>query len=140
MQASEPPHDVYNTARPSRLLLQRAGDKWTVLLLGFLREQPRRFNELRRRVGGISQKMLSQTLKSLERDGLVRREVVATVPLAVAYSITPLGTTLANALEPLRQWAESHLSEVQAAQRLYDSALDARTVAAPLPGGIQIAD
>jgi DNA-binding HxlR family transcriptional regulator len=79
-----------------------------------------RFNALRRRIDGISQKMLSQTLKSLERDGLVKRRAIATVPVTVEYSITPLGVTLAKAVDPLRSWAETHLKEVQAAQRRYD--------------------
>jgi len=118
--------NVYSADCPTRLILDRVGDKWAVLLLGLLTEAPCRFNELRRRVGGISQKMLSQTLKSLERDGLVRRDVIPTVPVTVEYSITQLGTTLADAVEPLRQWAESHLTEVQAAQQRYDSALVAR--------------
>ena len=75
-----------------------------------------RFNQLRRSIEGISQKMLSQVLKSLERDGLIRRRAIATVPVTVEYSITPLGTTLAAAVDPLRDWAESHLKEVLASQ------------------------
>ena len=106
---------------PTRLILDRVGDKWAVLLLGLLLEEPMRFNALRRRIAGISQKMLSQTLKSLERDGLVRRRAIATVPVTVEYSITPLGVTLANAVDPLRHWAETHLKEVQASQRRYDA-------------------
>ena len=114
--------DVYDPNCPTRVILDRVGDKWAVLLLGLLVDGPRRFNELRRMIGGISQKMLSQTLKSLERDGLVRRRAIATVPVTVEYSITPLGTTLAHAVGPLRQWAENNLKDVQAAQRRYDSA------------------
>ncbi len=106
---------------PTRLILDRVGDKWAVLLLGLLLEEPLRFNALRRRIAGISQKMLSQTLKSLERDGLVRRRAIATVPVTVEYSITPLGVTLANAVDPLRRWAEQNLREVFAAQRRYDA-------------------
>jgi DNA-binding HxlR family transcriptional regulator len=115
--------DVYDPNCPTRVILDRVGDKWAVLLLGLLADGPRRFNELRRMIGGISQKMLSQTLKSLERDGLVRRRAIATVPVTVEYSITPLGTTLAHAVGPLRQWAENNLKDVQAAQRRYDSAI-----------------
>ncbi|WP_315831497.1 helix-turn-helix domain-containing protein [Bradyrhizobium prioriisuperbiae] len=114
--------NVYAAECPTRVILDRVGDKWAVLLLLLLMEGPRRFNELRRAVGGISQKMLSQTLKSLERDGLVRRRAIATVPVTVEYSITPLGLTLAQAVDPLRQWAENNLKDVQAAQRRYDSA------------------
>lgn len=115
--------NVYAAECPTRQILDRVGDKWAVLLLGLLMEGPRRFNELRRAIGGISQKMLSQTLKSLERDGLVRRRAIATVPVTVEYSVTPLGATLANAVDPLRHWAENNLKEVQAAQRRYDSQL-----------------
>ncbi|MBR1219752.1 helix-turn-helix transcriptional regulator [Bradyrhizobium sp. U87765 SZCCT0131] len=115
--------NVYAAECPTRQILDRVGDKWAVLLLGLLIEGPRRFNELRRAVGGISQKMLSQTLKSLERDGLVRRRAIATVPVTVEYSVTPLGATLADAVDPLRHWAENNLKDVQAAQRRYDSQL-----------------
>jgi DNA-binding HxlR family transcriptional regulator len=114
------PGNPYNAKCPTRLILDRVGDKWAVLLLGLLRKEPMRFNALRRHIDGISQKMLSQTLKSLERDGLVRRHAIATVPVTVEYSITPLGVTLAKAVDPLRHWAETHLKEVQAAQRRYD--------------------
>ena len=86
-----------------------------------LRDQPLRFNQLRRAIEGISQKMLSQVLKSLERDGLVKRRAIATVPVTVEYSMTPLGLTLAAAVDPLRDWAEHHLKEVLAAQRRYDA-------------------
>jgi DNA-binding HxlR family transcriptional regulator len=116
------PGDVYSADCPTRLILDRVGDKWAVLLLLLLRSKPWRFNELRRMIDGISQKMLSQTLKSLERDGLVRRRAFATVPVTVEYSITPLGATLADAVDPLRQWAETNLKDVLAAQRRYDSA------------------
>ncbi|MGO4714956.1 winged helix-turn-helix transcriptional regulator [Bradyrhizobium sp. 2TAF24] len=115
--------NVYAAACPTRQILDRVGDKWAVLLLGLLMEGPRRFNELRRAIGGISQKMLSQTLKSLERDGLVHRRAIATVPVTVEYTVTPLGATLADAVDPLRHWAENNLQEVQAAQRRYDSQL-----------------
>jgi len=86
------------------------------------RDEPMRFNALRRTIEGISQKMLSQVLKSLERDGLIRRRAIATVPVTVEYSITPLGATLAGAVDPLREWAEMNLKEVLNAQRRYDAA------------------
>jgi DNA-binding HxlR family transcriptional regulator len=113
--------NVYSADCPTRLILNRVGDKWAVLILLLLREQPTRFNQLRRTIEGISQKMLSQVLKSLERDGLIRRRAIATVPVTVEYSITPLGATLAAAVDPLRDWAESHLKEVLVAQRRYDA-------------------
>jgi DNA-binding HxlR family transcriptional regulator len=113
--------NVYAADCPTRQILDRVGDKWAVLLLLLLREQPMRFNQLRRTIEGISQKMLSQVLKSLERDGLIRRRAIATVPVTVEYSITPLGATLAAAVDPLRDWAEHHLKEVLVAQRRYDA-------------------
>jgi len=112
--------NVYAADCPTRQILDRVGDKWAVLILILLRNEPQRFNQLRRLIEGISQKMLSQVLKSLERDGLVRRRAIATVPVTVEYSITPLGLTLAAAVDPLRDWAENHLKDVMAAQRRYD--------------------
>jgi DNA-binding HxlR family transcriptional regulator len=111
----------YNANCPTRLILDRIGDKWAVLVLGLLSDEPQRFNQLRRRIEGLSQKMLSQTLKSLERDGLVKRRAFATVPVTVEYSITPLGRTLGSPLEGLVAWAESHVTDVLAAQRRYDA-------------------
>ena len=111
----------YSADCPTRQILDRVGDKWAVLILLLLRGEPMRFNQLRRAIEGISQKMLSQVLKSLERDGLVKRRAIATVPVTVEYSITPLGKTLAAAVDPLRDWAETNLKEVLAAQRRYDA-------------------
>src|ERR1700742_5328545 len=85
------PPNPYAADCPTRMALDRIADKWTVLVLGLLEERPLRFNQLRRTIEGLSQKMLSQTLKSLERDGLVSRKAIATVPVTVEYSITPLG-------------------------------------------------
>jgi DNA-binding HxlR family transcriptional regulator len=113
--------NAYAADCPTRQILDRIGDKWAVLILLLLRDEPLRFNQLRRAIDGISQKMLSQVLKSLERDGLVRRRAIATVPVTVEYSITPLGLTLAAAVDYLRDWAEQHLKDVLAAQRRYDT-------------------
>ncbi|WP_315707147.1 MULTISPECIES: helix-turn-helix domain-containing protein [unclassified Bradyrhizobium] len=113
--------DAYSADCPTRKILDRVGDKWAVLILLLLRDEPLRFNQLRRAIEGISQKMLSQVLKSLERDGLVRRRAIATVPVTVEYSMTPLGLTLAAAVDPLRDWAENNLKDVLAAQRRYDA-------------------
>ena len=113
--------NAYSADCPTRQILDRVGDKWAVLILLLLMEQPVRFNQLRRSIEGISQKMLSQVLKSLERDGLIKRRAIATVPVTVEYSITPLGATLANAVDPLRDWAESNLKDVLNAQRRYDA-------------------
>ena len=112
--------DPYDRNCPTRLLLDRIGDKWTVLVLGLVREKPRRFNALRRDIEGLTQKMLSQTLKALERDGLVTRTVLPTAPVSVEYAITPLGWTLAVTLEGLQRWARVHIAEVVAARARYD--------------------
>ncbi|EKE68444.1 MULTISPECIES: winged helix-turn-helix transcriptional regulator [Oceanibaculum] len=116
------PPNTYSSDCPTRLLLDRIANKWTVLVLSLLTVQTFRFNELRRQIEGISQKMLSQTLRSLERDGLINRKVIATVPVTVEYSITPLGRTLSVTVDSLRLWAEEHFSDVLASQRRYDSA------------------
>jgi len=113
--------NAYSAECPTRQILDRVGDKWAVLILLLLRDQGMRFNQLRRAIEGISQKMLSQVLKSLERDGLIRRQVTPTVPVTVEYSLVPLGATLAEAVDPLRDWAEKNLKEVLAAQRRYDA-------------------
>lgn len=117
-----PAPDPYNRKCGTRVVLDRVGDKWAVLILILLNEREHRFNELRRRIDGISQKMLAQTLRSLERDGLIARRVEATVPVTVAYSTTRLGATLYAAVDSLRAWAETYLKDVEAAQRRYDRA------------------
>ena len=118
----EPCPNVLDANCPTRRVLDRIADKWSVLVLILLLAEKRRFNALRREIGGISQKMLSQTLKDLERDGLVTRTAFATVPVTVEYAITPLGATLAQAVDGLRVWAETHIAAVEAAQTRYDSA------------------
>jgi DNA-binding HxlR family transcriptional regulator len=117
--------DVYNPACPTRRVLSRIADKWTVLIIGSLATGTRRFGELRREVG-VSQKVLSQTLRALERDGLVARRVFASVPPKVEYSLTPLARTLIDIVDTVRVWAESHIETVLAAQRAYDEQATAR--------------
>ncbi|MDP4006587.1 helix-turn-helix domain-containing protein [Methylobacterium sp. NEAU K] len=117
-----PAWNPYASACPTRLVLDRVGDKWAVLLLGVLAKGPMRFNRLRREIEGLSQKVLSQTLKSLERDGLISRKAIPTVPVTVEYSITPLGQTLTATVDALRIWAETHIEEVLVAQKQYDEA------------------
>ena len=117
-----PNPDAYAATCPTRLVLDRVADKWAVLILGLLGDGPVRFNAIRRRIEGISQKVLSQTLKSLERDGLVSRRAIATVPVTVEYSITPLGRTLSATVDNLRIWAETHMEQVVQSQQQYDAA------------------
>lgn len=115
--------NAYRAACQSRIVLDRVADKWTVLLLGILVKGPMRFNQLRREIEGLSQKVLSQTLKNLERDGLVTRQAFATVPVTVEYRITPLGETLATKVHALLEWAEKNAEQVAEAQGRYDEAL-----------------
>lgn len=113
--------EVYQGNCPTREILNRIADKWTTLLIGLLAQtESRRFNELRRAIGGISQKMLTQTLRDMERDGLVHRRIYAEIPPRVEYSLTPLGKTLCEPLDALRKWAQDHLREVRAAQDAFD--------------------
>lgn len=112
--------DLFNPACPTRMVLDRIADKWTVMLLVLLSDQPMRFSALRRATG-ISQKVLAQTLRRLERDGFASRSAFPTVPVTVEYAITPLGRDLARTLETLRDWSEAHIGAVLAAQRRYDA-------------------
>lgn len=108
--------DTLNPLCPARLVLDRIGDKWAMLIVTRLAEGPQRFSALRRQIGGISQKMLSQTLKNLERDGLITRTATATVPVTVEYAVTPLGWGLAGIVGQLTSWAEDNLTPILAAR------------------------
>ncbi len=123
------PPDPYAAGCPTRLLLDRIGDKWMVLTLSLIRDKPRRFNTLRRDIEGVTQKMLSQTLKQMERDGLITRTVLPTMPVSVEYAITPLGQTLAAVLDGLQLWARDHIADVLAARQLYDGSAGLRAPA-----------
>src|SRR5882724_1298491 len=101
-------------------ILAVVGDKWTVLIVVLLGDGPKRFNEIKRMVGGISQRMLTFTLRGLERDGLVTRTVYSTVPPRVDYELTKLGSTLWEAVEPLSSWARAHLSEILTSRKQFD--------------------
>jgi DNA-binding HxlR family transcriptional regulator len=113
---------VYSGPCPARAL-DRIANKWTTMIIGTLAvaEAPVRFGELRLAVKGISQKMLTQTLRDLERDGLVVRRVYPTIPPRVEYSLTKLGKTLEGPLCALSRWSEQHMKEVEAAQRAFDA-------------------
>ena len=112
--------NVYAGTCPTRHVLDLIGDKWAALIVGLLEEKPQRFAALHRQIGGISQKMLTQTLRRLERDGLVQRTVYAEVPPRVEYALTRLGQTLCAPLAALRMWAEANIADVQGAQQRYD--------------------
>jgi len=113
---ARPPYNVYSARCPTRQALDRIADKWTALIVGLLAERTHRFGELRRGVEGISHKVLTQTLRSLERDGLVHRQPIPTVPPTVEYSLTTLGRTLAEPLAAIRAWAERHIDEIEASR------------------------
>jgi DNA-binding HxlR family transcriptional regulator len=117
-----PAWNPYLTTCPTRQVLDCIADKWTVLVMGLLLGGTRRFGELRRDIQGVSQKMLTQTLRSLERDGIVRREVYATVPPKVEYSLTTLGESLAATLDELRLWAERNIEDVLRHRVTFDAA------------------
>ncbi|HWS66216.1 MAG TPA: helix-turn-helix domain-containing protein [Steroidobacteraceae bacterium] len=101
-------------------ILALVGDKWTVLIVVLLGDGPKRFNEIKRMVGGISQRMLTFTLRGLERDGLVTRTVFPTTPQRVDYELTRLGGTLWKAVEPLGSWARAHVREILASREQFD--------------------
>ena len=113
--------DAYDPNCPTRVVLDQIADKWAVLVLGALDDGPVRFNALKRRLAGISQKMLGQTLRDLERNGLVSRRVFATVPVTVEYSLTALGERLTERVNDLRVWAEKHIGQIVAAQSAFDA-------------------
>jgi DNA-binding HxlR family transcriptional regulator len=104
--------NAYAAACPTRQLLDRISDKWVVLVLGLLTGGPKRFSQLKREIEGISQKMLSQTLRALEADGLLVRRAFATVPVTVEYELTPLGKSLNEALTPIRTWANGNMGRI----------------------------
>src|SRR5215204_699297 len=133
-------YDAFLANCPSRQLLDRISDKWVALILAALGsdgphpgeihcdDKPRsmRYSELSRRLAGVSQKMLTQTLRSLERDGLISRTVTPTVPITVTYEITDLGQSLQQVMLSLKGWAEAHMGAVLAHREEFDAGVDAR--------------
>lgn len=111
--------DPYEPNCPSRRLLDRIGDRWTVLVVVALDAGPRRFGALAGRVGGISQKMLTQTLRSLERDGFVTRTAYPEIPPRVEYELTPLGRSVLGPLRALEEWAVANMPAVAEHQQAY---------------------
>jgi len=108
----------------ARSFFDQVANKWSVMILALLNEKPTRFNEIRRRLEGITHKALTQALRRLERNGLVARVVLATSPVAVEYSITDLGRTLQVPLGAAYEWAINHLQEIERAQEAYDARSD----------------
>ncbi len=112
--------DIFQANCLSRRVLELIADQWTPLVIYALEEGTMRFGQLLKRINGISKKMLTQTLRAMERNGLVQRVVYPVVPPVVEYSLTPLGQTLIEPINALRNWAYGHLEEVAHAQTVYD--------------------
>lgn len=118
MAKSRATYSVLSPGCPSRVVLDRIADKWTALIIQTLARGTLRYSALKRAIGDISQKMLTQTLRSLERDGLVRRKVHPVASPKVEYTLTPLGRTLIVPLQGLCLWTEKHLAEMEAHRQL----------------------
>lgn len=116
---TNPPWNVFDSHCPTRQVLDLIADKWTVLIIRRLLGGTLRFAQLRRSVDGISQKVLTNMLRSLERDGIVTRRIFASVPPKVEYSLTALGRSLCNLVEGICGWAEANIEQVQAAREVY---------------------
>ncbi len=113
--------DLNSADCPARQVLDRIADRWTILILLALADGPKRFTELSRTIEGVSQKMLTQNLRGLERDGLVTRTVHAVVPPRVDYELTDLGRTLHGPITAIQQWALNHMGDVLAARQAHDT-------------------
>jgi DNA-binding HxlR family transcriptional regulator len=112
------PLNVFSPVCAARQVINRVADKWTILVFLALKDGSMRFNELRRLLENVSQKMLTQTLRHLEADGFVSRRVVPTVPVTVSYTLTPLGESLLEVVDQLRTWAYKHIPEIERARQI----------------------
>lgn len=115
-----PPHNLLKADCRSREVLDLIGDKWTIMIIRTLACDKKRFNELQRQIEGISQKVLTQSLRHMERDGLVHREIFPVVPPKVEYSLTELGKSVVDILTAVGTWAEQHIEKVDTARAKYD--------------------
>jgi DNA-binding HxlR family transcriptional regulator len=115
------PHHLEGDCRSVASVLARIGDKWSVLVIMLLADGPRRFNELKRTIGSISQRMLTLTLRGLQRDGLVKRTMFSTIPPRVDYELTELGRGLTKPVMALGQWAQAHIPEIESARAKFDA-------------------
>ena len=116
----ERPDPDHADCRNVASILARVGDKWSVFVIMMLSDGPKRFNELKRMINGISQRMLTLTLRGLERDGLVTRTIFPTIPPRVDYELTDLGRGLQQPVKALGQWAMDHLMQIEAARKQFD--------------------
>lgn len=117
-------YDAFLRTCPTNELLGRLSDKWVSLVVAALLDGPLRYGELSRTIAGVSPKMLTQTLRTLERDGLLSRTVTPSVPVRVDYELTPLGVDLGGLLTAVKAWAETHIEEVRAARERHDATAD----------------
>ena len=113
-------YNAYVAECPSRQVLDAISDKWVTLVLSALADGPLRYSDLSRRIAGVSQKMLTQTLRRLERDGLLTRTITPAVPVRVDYQLTPLGQTILPVVAAIKRWSESHIREIHTARDAYD--------------------
>jgi DNA-binding HxlR family transcriptional regulator len=118
--------NIYDPECPTRAVLDRVGDKWTVLVVLVLRDGPRRFNQVRDQIGGVAPKVLTETLRRLERDGIVTRTAFPEIPPRVEYALTPLGRSLEQPIRAISDWAEENMPTVTRARESYDRATAAR--------------
>lgn len=118
--------DGHESCRALGQILDRIGDKWTVMVVGVLSQGPMRFNAIMRDIGGVSHRMLTLTLRALERDGMVTRTPYATIPPRVEYELTPLGMALTEPLKVLSLWAIAHRPAIEGARKAYDKARDSQ--------------
>ncbi|MFE1591424.1 winged helix-turn-helix transcriptional regulator [Nocardia sp. NPDC058705] len=116
---SSDPGIVFRSDCPSRPILDQIADKWSMMVMAIL-DEPRRFNEIKRRLDGVTQRVLTQTLRRLERNGMIVRRVLATSPVGVEYSRTPLGESLREPFDRLYAWTVANADEIQARQMDYD--------------------
>lgn len=130
MDTKDLPANILDPNCPSRVIFQRIGDKWASLVIQVLGDGPVRFSELRKMVL-VTPKVLTQTLRALERDGLITRTVYAQVPPRVDYQLTPMGESLLQPLSLLREWAESHVPTIMEAREAYDDAQDQALLGSP---------
>ncbi len=121
VQAGGSAGDLFDPDCPTRLVLDRIGDKWTALVVLLLSDGPMRFSELRGHIGRVAPKVLTQTLRRMERDGLITREVYAEVPPRVEYALTGLGSSLIEPIAVIVNWAEVNVARISAAQAAYDA-------------------
>ncbi|MEU0942584.1 helix-turn-helix domain-containing protein [Streptomyces canus] len=117
-------YDAFIKGCPTNQLLDRLSDKWVSLVVSALSTGPMRYSDLSRKIAGVSPKMLTQTLRSLERDGILTRTVTPSVPVRVDYALTPLGSSLAGLITAVKSWAETHIEEVHEARERYDTSTD----------------